>query len=152
MTALRTVVGALTLVGALTWILLNLHGPAPVADPAVGLVLAAGGLVLLMPHRVGLPLVPVGLVAAAGAVVGTAAGLLLLTTQIGGMFAYAMSRGWPYAWLGRTATADTTAAARALAERSAWHFDVINLLADLYFWGIAGLLVAVVLNKGRFRT
>ncbi|MFI7597190.1 hypothetical protein [Actinoplanes sp. NPDC049681] len=150
--ALRGLFGALALVLGLTWILLTMHGPAPFRDLAVGTVLAAGGLVLLMPHRLPLPARVTTLAAAATATVGALAGLLTERTQTGGMFGYVAGRGWPYEWLARGASADDPQTARALAEQAGWQVDAVNLAANLVFWGLLGLVVAALVNKARFRT
>ncbi|MEV4636277.1 hypothetical protein AB0J80_02900 [Actinoplanes sp. NPDC049548] len=150
-TALRNLVGAVALVLGLTWILLNLHAPSPFRDMAVGVVLAGGGLVLLMPHRVRLPALTTATTAAATATVGTLAGLLTERSQLGGMYGYVMARGWPYQWLARGATADDPQTARALAEQAGWQVDAVNLAANFVFWGLLGLLLAAVVNKVRFR-
>ena len=72
---LLTLVGAVSLVCGLTWVLLNLHGPEPFVDLATGVVLALGGLVLLMPHRIRLPGMATGIAAVVAGVGGTAAGI-----------------------------------------------------------------------------
>jgi hypothetical protein len=145
----RGLLGAVSLVGGLTWILLNLGAPRPVTDMIVGVVLAGGGLVLLMPHRVPLP----GRVTAAAtvgtAVAGTLAGTLTESTGIGGMFGYFASRGWPSAWLTRAGIADDPATARQLAEQSGWQLDAVNLAANLYFWALAGLLLVAAAGLAR---
>jgi hypothetical protein len=145
----RGLIGAVSLVGGLTWILLNLGAPRPVTDMIVGVVLTGGGLVLLMPHRVPLP-GPLTAAATAGtAVAGTLAGALAESTGIGGMFGYFASRGWPSAWLTRGGLADDPATARQLAERSSWQIDAVNLAADLYFWGLVGLLLVAAAGLAR---
>ncbi|BCJ54066.1 hypothetical protein Asp14428_55410 [Actinoplanes sp. NBRC 14428] len=149
--ALRGFAGAVALVGGLTWILLNLHAPALVRDMAVGLVLTAGGLVLLMPHRVPLPARFTALTAGTTAVLGAAAGLVARRGQEGGMFGYVEARGWPYEWLARGATADDPRTARALAEQAGWQVDAVNVAANLVFWGLIGLLLAAALRKPRPR-
>src|SRR3954469_17010673 len=81
--AARGVLGGISLVGGLLWILLNLGAPHPVTDMIVGVVLAVGGLVLLMPHRVPLPGRVTALATATAAVTGTLAGALAESTQVG---------------------------------------------------------------------
>jgi hypothetical protein len=134
-------IGALSLVGGLTWLLLNMHGPHPAVDLLVGVVLSAGGLVLLMPHRFKLP----GLAGAAGAAVvailGTGAGLAVNTTQICCAFAYAESRGFPWPLMQRAAAAGTPETARNLALAANWQLDAISLVAGLLFWAHTGLLL-----------
>src|SRR3954468_4949671 len=90
--------GALTLVGGLTWLLLNLHGPHQWLDGTVGAVLAAGGLVLLMPHRLRLPGLLTAAAATLAALVGAAAGLLAATASTCCTYAYVVQRGWPFGW------------------------------------------------------
>lgn len=148
---IRGLAGAVTLVGALTWILLNLQSPGRLADLVVGGVLAVGGLVLLMPHRVPLPALLTASAAAVTAAVGALAGLLAETTRVGGMWAYVARRGWPYEWLNRGAVADDPRTAQALAERASWQVDAVNLAATAVFWGFLGLLVAAAVTKVRTR-
>ncbi|GGQ41047.1 hypothetical protein GCM10010166_05450 [Couchioplanes caeruleus subsp. azureus] len=145
----RGFAGAVLLVGGLTWILLNLQAPGRRADLMVGAVLAAGGLVLLMPHRVPLPALPTASAFAAAAVGGALAGLLTETTRSGGMWAFVARRGWPYEWLNRGAVADDPRTARALAEQASWQVDAVNLAATAVFWGFLGLLVAAAVTRAR---
>ncbi|WP_143163065.1 hypothetical protein [Couchioplanes caeruleus] len=145
----RGFAGAVTLVGALTWILLNLQAPGRQADLVVGAVLAVGGLVLLMPHRVPLPALPTAGASVAAAVGGALAGLLTETTRTGGMWAYVARRGWPYEWLNRGAVADDPQTARALAEQASWQVDAVNLTATAVFWGFLGLLLAAAVTRTR---
>lgn len=141
---LRGTFGAFSLVGGLTWLLINQHAATPLADLMVGGVLAAGGLVLLMPHRVRLPravtAAAVGLAAAAGSL----GSLAHEVTSTGGMFAYAAARGWPYPWVYRGGSAETPEMARSLALAADWQVDAVRLTADAVFWAYAGLLVVLV--------
>jgi len=141
--------GALTLVGGLTWMLLNLHGPHRALDGTVGAVLAAGGLVLLMPHRIRLP----GLLTTAGAglaaLAGTAAGLVAGAAETCCAYAYVVRRGWPFPWVSRGAVADDPAGARLLADSAGWHVDAISLAADLLVFAYAGMLIVVVVVLAR---
>jgi len=137
----RGLLGAVSLVGGLTWILLNLDAPRPVTDMIVGVVLAGGGLVLLMPHRVPLPARATAAATVGAAVAGTLAGTITESTQLGGRYAYLASRGWPSAWVSRGGTGGDPATARQVAEQSGWQIDAVNLAADLYFWALVGLLV-----------
>ena len=150
-TVLRGLLGALSLVGGLTWILLNLSAPRPGTDVLVGGVLAAGGLVLLMPHRVRLPGRLTAAASAVAAVAGTLAGTLSESTGISGMIGYFAVRGWPSAWLSRGALADDLATARERAEQSGWQLDAVNLAANLYFWAFVGLLVVAAAGLLRRR-
>jgi hypothetical protein len=147
--ALGGTLGALSLVGGLTWLLLNLHGPRFATDVLVGAVLAAGGLVLLMPHRVRLRPVPSLLGAGASALAGTAAGLLVSTSQLGGLYAYVTARGYPFHWVQRGASAADPDTARRLADAAQWQLDPAALVGDALFWAYAGLLVIVVVDRAR---
>ena len=141
-TAVRALLGAVSLVGGLTWILLNLGAPRPVTDMIVGVVLTGGGLVLLMPHRVALSGRATAAATVGAALGGTLAGSLAESTQLAGAYAYVAARGWPSAWLARGAVAGDPATARQVAEQSSWQVDAVNLAADLYVWGLIGLLLA----------
>ena len=143
------VFGAFSLVGGLTWILLNLHGPRPVADIATGVILAAGGLVLLMPHRVRLPARPAWAVAAVAALAGAVAGLAVRSTAFGGMYAYVEQRGFPFAWLNRGGVADDPDTARQLAALDPWNVNVLPLIGDVVVWAYAGILVLVIVRRLR---
>jgi len=137
--------GALTLVVGLTWVLLNVRGPHQALDVSVGSVLALGGLVLLMPHRIRLPAALTAGTTALVALVGTAAGLIAGAAATCCTFAYVMQRGWPFKWLSRGGLADDEATARRLADSAGWHVDAISLAADLLVFAYAGIvLVAVV--------
>ena len=147
--ALITAAGAVSLVGGLTWMLLNLHGPAPIVDLAVGAVLALGGLVLLMPHRIHLPGRTTALAAAAAGIAGTAAGVAGKTAHVCCMFAYIVERGYPFRWLTRGGVADDPEVARRLAATDGWHVDVASLAANLVVWAYAGILVLVLVRSAR---
>jgi hypothetical protein len=142
--AARALLGALSLVGGFTWVLLNLHGTHPMLDSAVGLVLAAGGLVLLMPHRIRLPRRVTTIATVGTAVAGTAAGLAASSTQVCCMFAYAATRGWPFHFVQRVGVADDPGTARRIAEAADWNVDAVALTADLVLWAYVGMLVVVV--------
>jgi hypothetical protein len=147
--ALRGTLGALSLVGGLTWLLLNLQGARFATDVLVGAVLAAGGLVLLMPHRVRLRPVASILAAGAASLAGTAAGLLVSTSQLGGMFVYVTARGYPFHWVHRGASAGDPETARRLADAAQWQLDPSALVGDALFWAYAGLLVLVAADRAR---
>jgi hypothetical protein len=127
---LGAALGGLSLVGGLTWMLLNLHGPQPVVDLAVGVVLALGGLVLLMPHRTRLPGRRTTLVAAVAGVVGAGAGLIGKAEHLCCMYTYIVERGFPFRWLTRGGIADDPATARTLAAGDGWHVDVAALAVE----------------------
>ncbi len=145
------VLGAFSLVGGLLWILLNLHSPRPVVDVAVGVVLAAGGLVLLMPHRARLPAKPTWVVAGAAALAGTAAGLAVGSSALGGMYAYVQYRGFPFGWLSRGGIADDPATARQLASVDPWNVNVLPLIGGALVWAYAGILIFVLVRRVRGR-
>lgn len=142
-TLLRNLLGALSLVGGLTWLLLNLHGPEIMTDLLVGAVLGAGGLVLLMPHRIRLRPLENTAGAALAALLGTFGGLAAESSQLGGMFAYVTARGYPFKWLQRGAIAGDPQTAQNLAEAASWQIDVTALAANLVFWAYAGLLAVL---------
>lgn len=137
---LGTLLGAVSLVGGLTWVLLNLHGPTPYVDLAAGVVLALGGLILLMPHRIHLPRAA-WLTAAGAGVAGTAAGIASSTANVYGMFAYVVDRGFPFRFLQRGGVADDPEVARRLAATDSWQVDVAALTINVLVWAYLGLLV-----------
>jgi hypothetical protein len=137
----RWLAGALSLVGGLTWILVTTHAWV---DLAVGLVLAAAGLVLLMPHRIRLPRRLTALVMAGFALVGTAAGLAVLTERTCCSYAAIADRGWPFTWIQRGAIADDPVTAQRLADASNWNVDLVSLTANVVLWAYAGLLLVVI--------
>lgn len=141
---LRFLLGALTLVGGLTWILVNLTGPDPLLDLAVGAVLSAGALVLLMPHRIRLPRPATMAAVIGGGLVGTVAGLLARTEQTCCSYAYLSDRGWPFHWVGRSAVATDPDTAYRLAQDADWKVNLISLSANLLLWAYAGMLVVVI--------
>jgi hypothetical protein len=153
---LRTVsgglLGALTLVAGVSWLLIYLPGSHPAMDATVGVVFTAGGLVLLMPHRVQLPGRATTGAAAGAAALGTLAGLGIGSAQACCSFVYAMARGFPFDALQRGAFADDSGTARRLALGSDWHVDALGLAGDLVFWAYAGMLAVVVVLLARRTT
>lgn len=145
------VFGGFSLVGGLTWILLNLHSPWPVTDIAVGLVLAAGGLVLLMPHRVHLPTRATWAAAVIAAAAGSVAGLAARSTELAGMYTYVERRGFPFGWLNRGGRADDPETARQLAAIDPWNVNVLPLIGDVVVWAYAGILIFVLVRHLRGR-
>jgi hypothetical protein len=141
--AARGLLGALTLVGGFTWVLINLHGLHTVLDSLVGIVLVAGGLVLLMPHRITLPRRITGLTAVGTAIAGTAASLVVTVTQTNSL-AYVFERGWPFHWLQRGGIADDPDTARRIAQAADWQIDGVALGGDLLLWAYTGMLILVV--------
>ncbi|MCA2218648.1 hypothetical protein [Jidongwangia harbinensis] len=139
-----TALGAVSLVAGLTWTLLYVEGPQPVVDVTVGVVLALGGLVLLMPHRLPLPPLATTAAAAGTALAGTAAGLAAGTTRVCCMYGYVAERGFPLRWQARGAIADDPDTARRLAEDSGWHVDLAALAANLFVWSYVGMLVVAL--------
>jgi hypothetical protein len=142
--ALGSLLGALTLVGGLTWLLLNWDGLHRAVDTTAGLIYTAAGLVLLMPHRVRLPGRLTTAAAAGAALAGTLAGLAAGATQACCAFVYATARGYPFHWLQRGAIADDPDTARRLALGADWHADWVALAGDALFWAYAGLLIVAV--------
>jgi hypothetical protein len=144
-----TLLGALSLVGGLTWLLLNLDSPHRAVDVTVGAVYAAGGLVLLMPHRVRLPGRLTSATAAGAAIAGTLAGLVNVASQACCTYVYATARGFPFHWIERGAIADDAGTARRLALGADWHADWAALTGDLLFWAYAGILIVMVAEPVR---
>jgi hypothetical protein len=140
----RWLLGALSLVGGLTWILVTVHDPTEALDLAVGIVLAASGLVMLMPHRIRLPRLITAVVMVVFALAGTAAGLAASTARTCCMYAYILDRGWPFAWAQRAAVADDPATAERLANGSQWTVDAVSVATDLLLWAYAGMLLVVI--------
>ena len=150
--ALLTVLGAVSLVAGLTWLLLNLHGPHPATDLGVGAVLAAGGLVLLLPHRIELPPLVTAVAAGVTALAGTAAGLASSSAQTCCDFAYIVDRGWPFHWVQRGALASDPDTARRLAQAGNWQVDALSLMTNLVLWAYVGILIvaiAVLVRRAR---
>lgn len=144
--------GALSLVGGLTWTLLNVHSPQPVVDMTVGVVFALGGLVLLMPHRIPLPPLATTAASVGTAVAGTSAGLIAGQAHACCMYAYVAERGFPLRWVARGAIADEPQTARRLAETAEWQVDVTALAGNALVWGYLGMLsVALVVAVRRAR-
>ena len=104
MNDIRTVLGLLSLGGAVLWGGLNLaYGTASGRDAVICVVVAAAGVALWRVHlgRTTAVAVP------ATALAGTAASLLAVTTGICCMYAYHSSRGYPFAWLHRNGSGQT---------------------------------------------
>jgi xanthosine utilization system XapX-like protein len=140
---LRWLLGAGSLVAGFTWMLINLSNPSALVDAVVGCVLVAGGVILLMPHRIRLPRRATAIVmtaaALAGAVIGLAGGRTTWSD-----YAYIADRGWPFHWAQRGAIADDAGTARRLAEGANWHVDLIALAGTLLFFAYAGLVLIVI--------
>jgi hypothetical protein len=139
----RWLLGALSLVCGLTWILLTVHGPSAAVDLTVGAVFTAAGLVLLMPHRIRLPRLVTTIAMVMVAIAGTAAGLARATVRIGGAYAYITDRGFPVTWVQRGAVADDPATAERLARSANWTLDLISLTTNLLFWAYVGMILVV---------
>lgn len=149
---LRWLLGAATLVGGLTWGLLNIEGPHVVLDLAVAGVLAAGGLVLLMPHRIELPRRATTVAVVLAALAGTGAGALAADERVCCMYAHIEDRGWPFDWAQRGAVAADPETAQRLSQSASWTVDVLSLGANLLLWAYAGMLlvvIAVLVRRGR---
>jgi hypothetical protein len=140
---LRWLLGAGSLVAGFTWMLINLSNPSAIVDGLVGCVLVAGGVILLMPHRIRLPRRVTAVVMTVTALAGTVAGLTGEQTSWSG-YAYVADRGWPFHWAQRGAIADDAETARRLTEGADWHLDLVALAGTLLFFAYAGLVVIVI--------
>ena len=148
---LRWLLGAASLVAGLTWILINTSGPSALLDALVGCVLAAGGLVLLMPHRIRLPRIATAAAMTVTAVGGAALGLLAGRAQTCCMYAYIADRGWPFHWVQRGAVADDPDTAQRLTQGANWHVDLVSLAGNLLVFAYAGLVLVVIVVLVRSR-
>ncbi len=120
-------------------------GDAPrVTGIVMGVVMAAGGLVLLLTRRFRLPARSLWAVVAGTVLLGALAGLTVRSTAMGGMYGYTERRGFPFAWLTRGAVADDADAARQAAEAAAWQVGVAPLLGTVVVYAAAGILVLVL--------
>jgi hypothetical protein len=139
----RWLLGALSLVGGLTWILFTAHGPTALLDLTVGVVFTAAGLVLLMPHRIRLPRLVTTLVMTMVAIAGTAAGLAA-SAERHGDFAYVIERGFPFSVgaAGRGGRRPVTA--ERLARGAHWTVDLVSLATNALFWAYAGMVLVVI--------
>jgi hypothetical protein len=140
---LRWLLGAASLLAGFTWALINTSNPSAILDALVGCVLAAGGLVLLMPHRIRLPRRATAVTMTVAALGGTVAGLVAGRTTWSG-YAYIADRGWPFHWAQRGAIADDPDTARRLTDRADWHVDLVALGGTLLFFAYAGLVLVVI--------
>jgi hypothetical protein len=147
----RWLLGAFSLVAGLTWILFTVHGPTALLDLMVGLVLAAAGLVLLMPHRIRLPRLVTTIVMTMVAIAGTAAGLAASTERTCCSYAYVLSRGFPFAWAQRAGIGADPATAERLAGAANWTVDLVSLAANVLLWAYAGMLLVVIAELARRR-
>jgi len=140
---LRWLLGAGSLVAGFTWMLINLSNPSALVDALVGCVLVAGGVILLMPHRIRLPRRATAAVMTLAALVGTVVGLSGGRTTWSG-YAYVADRGWPFHWAQRGAIADDADTARRLTEGADWHVDLVALAGTLLFFAYVGLVLIVI--------
>jgi hypothetical protein len=140
---LRWLLGAGSLVAGFTWMLINVSNPSAIVDGLVGCVLVAGGVILLMPHRVRLPRRATAVVMTVAALVGTVAGLDAGRTTWSG-YAYVADRGWPFHWAQRGAIANDADTARRLTESADWHVDLVALAGTLLFFSYVGLVLIVI--------
>jgi hypothetical protein len=146
---LRYLLGAVSLVGGFTWILLT---PGHPSDLLVGAVFAAAGLVLLMPHRITLPRRVTAVAMVVAALAGTVGGTFVAERQVCCMYAYVENRGWPIDWAQRGAVADDPATAERVAGSSNWTVGLPSLTGNALFWAYAGMLVVVIVvlvRRGR---
>jgi hypothetical protein len=111
---------------------------------AVGVVLAAAGLILLLvgplPWRVAGPVVALVMI------VGTLAGTVRRDYYVCCMFGYNMWRGWPLVWLNRGADGDTEEQARRLALQQHWSANPNRLTITMAFWACTGLVIVGVVT------
>jgi hypothetical protein len=145
------ILGAVSLVAGLTWVLLHVASPPDWAGIVEGTIIALGGLVLLMPHRVRLPRRSAGLVAAGAALAGTVVGLLAKSTATCCSFAYSEGRGYPFEWLSRLGTGDSPDTARRVALGAGWEVGVAPLLLNVFVWAYAGILILTLVTLLRRR-
>jgi hypothetical protein len=145
---LRWLLGAGSLVAGFTWLLINLSNPSAIVDALVGCVLVAGGVILLMPHRIRLPRRATAVVMTLAALAGTVAGLRDGRTTWSG-YAYVADRGWPFHWAQRGAIADDAETARRLTEGADWHVDLVALAGTLLFFAYVGLVLIVIAVRFR---
>ncbi|MBB3097265.1 putative membrane protein YphA (DoxX/SURF4 family) [Actinoplanes campanulatus] len=141
----RAAIGLISLVLGGFWLVMSPNG-GDLTDAFMGAVVAAGGLVLLLWHRLGLSGRLVSVAAGAAGVTGTLAGLTVYASGICCMFSFGESRGWPLTWLGRGAVADTSDEAIRLARLESWGVYPTDLLIDLVVWAYAGMVLAVLIG------
>lgn len=147
---MRLLVGGAYLAIGVAWGLLDAQR---VTGIAMGAVMAAGGLVLLLTRRFRLPARALWTVVAGTVVLGALAGLAVRSMAAGGMYGYTERRGFPFAWLTRGAVSDTEDAARQAAEAAAWQVGVAPLLGTVVVYAAAGILVlGIALALRRRRT
>ena len=140
----RWLLGAFSLVAGLTWILFTAHGPTAALDVTVGVVLAAAGLVLLMPHRIRLPRLVTTIVMTMVGIAGTAAGLAHSVERTCCSYAYVLDRGFPFTWAQRAGAGADPATAERLAGAANWTVDLVSLAVNLLLWAYAGMLLVVI--------
>jgi hypothetical protein len=141
---LRVVLGALSLVGGLTWLLLNASGSLRGVDVATGVILVASGLVLVLHRHIPWPTRPALPVAGVATVFGATTTLGVHSAALGGMFAYVERRGFPFTWLSRGGVADDPETARQAAAMDAWDVSVLPLLVNMFVWASAGVVIVVL--------
>jgi hypothetical protein len=135
--ALRLVVGWFSVAIAVLNLVAELGRAPERAYLVFHVVLLVGGLLLVSLDRGVAAAGPVG---AGGAVL--AGGMIISALPAGDaaccMAAFAVRHGYPFAFLGRN-------------EGAGWQVDAPHLVADLLFWGYAGLVVlALVALTRRF--
>jgi hypothetical protein len=140
---LRWLLGAVSLLAGFTWALINTSNPSAIVDTVVGCVFVAGGVILLMPHRIRLPRRATAAAMTVAALGGTLAGLAAGRTTWSG-YAYIADRGWPFHWAQRGAIADDAETARRLTDGADWHVDLVALGGTLLFFAYAGLVLVVI--------
>ncbi len=137
----RLFVGGAYLAVGVAWGLLDVQRATSIA---MGVVMAASGLALLMTRRFTLPTRPLWAVVAGTTLLGALAGLAVHSAVMGGMYGYTERRGFPFAWLTRGAVAADADAAREAAETAAWQVGVAQLLGNVVVYASVGILVLVL--------
>ncbi len=140
MTAGRVGFGMLCAIGGTLWAVLD---PPDATHVVVGLVFAAGGLVIVTPLRRRLPRRLTGLAMVLAAAAGTAGGTAVEHTSLGGMFVWSMARGWPFGWLTRDGIAGDAETAYRIALADTWSIGATSLLATLAFWSMAAMVLTL---------
>ncbi|GGN55817.1 hypothetical protein GCM10010112_07020 [Actinoplanes lobatus] len=141
----RAGIGLLSVLAGGFWLVMSPFG-GDLTDAFMGAVVAAGGLVLLLWHRLGLSGRLVSVAAGVTGVTGALAGLTVYASGLCCMFSFFESRGWPLTWLGRGAVADTSDEAIRLARAESWGVYPSDLVIDLVVWAYAGMVLAVLIG------
>jgi hypothetical protein len=135
--ALRLIVGWFSVAIAVLNLVAEFGRVPETAYLAFHLMLLVGGLLLISLGQVAHGTRPVGYLVG-GAVLG--AGMLFSALPVNNavccMSAFAVRHGYPFSFV-------------ASNEGGRWHIDSQHLLADLLFWGYAGLILLVLVTTAR---